>query len=288
MLYAMGRTAPSPLSSDAASRNLAGTDQTALMLYCAAGMRAPIENIVAAYEAECGVRVSTQFGGSNTLLSQIEIGRTGDLFLAADNSYTEAAQRKGLVQETLPIASIRPVIAIPAGNPKQIASIDDLLRADVRVAIGNPDQAASGKLVREALSATGHWQPLEAAIIARGVFQPTVSEAANAVKVGAADAAIVWDVTVAPDPQFRAIAPPEFADIAAQVAIGVLADSRQSSAALQFARYATASDRGLKAFALAGFQVVAGSRWDASPAPDRSHQDPTPAGHPSSEETSRE
>ena len=50
-----------------------------LFVYCAAGMRVPVEKIAAQYEREYGVRVQLQYSGSNTLLSQIEVGRVGEL-----------------------------------------------------------------------------------------------------------------------------------------------------------------------------------------------------------------
>ena len=65
--------------------------------------------------------------------------RYGDLYLAADDGYTDLAYDKGLVEERIPVAAMRPVLAVKQGNPK--ASVhQDLLRNDVRVALGNPDQ----------------------------------------------------------------------------------------------------------------------------------------------------
>jgi ABC-type molybdate transport system substrate-binding protein len=72
----------------------------------------------------------------------------------------------------------------------------------------------------------------------------TVTEGAQAVRIGTADAAIVWDATAR---QFalQAIEPPEFRDQAPDLAaIGVLARSSHPTAALHFARYLTARDRG--------------------------------------------
>ena len=40
-----------------------------IQLLAAAGLREPIEEIASRYEAECGVKVDIQFGGSNALLS---------------------------------------------------------------------------------------------------------------------------------------------------------------------------------------------------------------------------
>ena len=95
----------------------AGADTDRLVLYCAAGMRKPVEAIVAEYQDQYGVEIQLQFGGSNTLLSQITASETGDLYLAAEDSYIRKAQDRELVVEDIPVARIRPVILVAPGNP---------------------------------------------------------------------------------------------------------------------------------------------------------------------------
>lgn len=56
--------------------NTQETDRAkSLFMYCAAGMRRPLEEIAMAYEDEFGVRVELNFGGSNSLLNQLEVSR---------------------------------------------------------------------------------------------------------------------------------------------------------------------------------------------------------------------
>ncbi|MEZ6067514.1 MAG: substrate-binding domain-containing protein [Planctomycetaceae bacterium] len=174
-----------------------------LRLYCAAGMRMAVEKIVAKYKAEYGVEIEIQYGGSNTLLSQLQVNNSedADLYLAADDFYTAQAVELGLALDVYPIAYSGPVIAVPPGNPKQIRNIGDLLRPDVRVAMADPDQAAVGRAVRDRLSRVetregNFWEQLQASITDRGVFKPTVNDVANDVKLGAVDAGLVWDSTV--------------------------------------------------------------------------------------------
>src|SRR4051812_1905763 len=61
--------------------------KTPLVMYCAAGLKAPVEAAAKAYELEFGVPIQLQFGGSQTLLANIEISKRGDLYLPADDSY---------------------------------------------------------------------------------------------------------------------------------------------------------------------------------------------------------
>lgn len=246
-----------------------------LQVYCAAGLRHPMEEIAANYEEEYGVAVELQFGGSNSLLNQIQVNKfdTSDLYLAADDFYTELAQEKGLAAESLPIAHMRPVITVRKDSQKNIESLEDLLRDDVSVVVGDPEQAAIGRAVRKRLSAvkvdgTDRWQQLEQHITENGVFKPTVNEAANDVKIGAVDAAIVWDSTVAMPgyrDELKPIPVPELEGDPNLVTICVLNSSRKPTAALKFARYVTARDRGLPIFEEYGTRPVEGDKWAVHP-----------------------
>jgi molybdate transport system substrate-binding protein len=132
----------------------------------------------------------------------------------------------------------------------------------VRVVQANPDAAAIGKLTREQLAKTGQWQSLKKCTVA---FKPTVNDVANDIKVGAADAGIVWDATVAQYAELEGIVLPELAGKTAHVSIAVLKGSANPTAALRFARYLTAADRGLPAFQKSGFRTAEGDPWAATP-----------------------
>jgi len=237
-------------------------NQPPVVVYCAAGLKGPVERIAKEYEAEYGVPVQIQYGGSQTLLAQLEVAGRGDLYIPGDDSYLTAARNKNLIAETLPLAAMRPVVAVAKGNPKQVLGADDLLRGDVKVSLANPDAAAVGAAARERLGKSGHWQPLAKKA---AVSRTTVSESANDVRVGGADAAIVWDVTVRQVEGLEAVELPELAGEPAHVAAAVLRSSEQPTAALRFARYLGARDRGLRRFADQGFRTVDGDAWAETP-----------------------
>jgi len=236
-----------------------------LFVYCAAGMRYPIEEIADAYERDFGVQIQIQYGGSNTLLNQIEVAQTGDLYLAGDDSYIQLARDKQLVDESVPLAHMKPVIAVQKGNPKGITSAADLAKSNVRVALGNPDAAAIGKKTRKLLTRSGHWDAVDAAVTDHGVFKPTVNEVANDVKLGSVDAGVVWSSTVAQYPELEAVEVPELDAGEALVEIGVLSSTKNATAALRFARYVGASDKGLKVFGEMGWEPVNGDPWAKTP-----------------------
>jgi len=236
-----------------------------LRMYCAAGMQKPLESVAEAYHQQYGIRILLQFAGSNTLLSQIEVSRMGDLYLAADYSYLEMARQLGLVEEVLPLATMKAVVGFQRGNPKNIHSLDDLLREDVRIVLANPDQAAIGRTTRQALKKTGDWSAIFKRVNDLGVFKPTVGEVANDIKLGSIDAGILWDAVASQYPDIETLEIPELADTATNISIGILSDSKHPTAALHFARYLASRDQGLKEFAAYGYHPIEGDAWEEVP-----------------------
>lgn len=239
-----------------------GGPASSLLLYCAAGLKVPTSEVVAEYERRFGVQVEIQYGGSGTLLSNLRVARRGDVFLAADTDYLSIARSNDLVAEILPVATMTPVVAVARSNSKNIRTLSDLQRPDVSVALANPDAAAIGRITRSALQRAGLWEAFSSQA---KVFKPTVNDVANDIKLGAVDAGIIWDATLRQYPDLVAIPAPELSREPGQVALGILRSSTQPSAALHFARFLTARDGGLPAFAKAGYQIVDGDDWNPHP-----------------------
>ena len=233
-----------------------------LTLFCAAGLRKPVARIAEEYEKETGTRVAVRYAGSGALLSELQVQSGGDLYLAADKGYIATAREKGLVAESIPLCYQVPIIAVAKGNPKGIERIEDLLRDDVRFALADPQAAAVGKKVRKLLEAAGHWREVEARAT---VTKPTVNDVANDVKLRAVDAGIIWDATAGLYPDLEAIHVVDLSAGRSQVTVGVLESTVSSAAALRFARYLGARDRGLEVFREFGFETVEGDVWSERP-----------------------
>lgn len=242
----------------------AGSDDDHLVVYCAAGIKPPVEAAALEYAREkFGREIQLQYGGSGTLLSNLRVARRGDLFLAADHSYIELARSQNLLDEAIPLATMRPVIAVRRGNPKDIESLNDLLRRDIRVALANPDAASIGKLTQQLLTEAGIW---EQAVDVVKVFKPTVTEVANDVLLGAVDAGVVWDATVAQHAdEIEIVRVPLFEEAANHITIGVLRWCRRPAAALHFARYLQAPEKGAPHFARFGYEPLDGDTWADTP-----------------------
>ncbi len=233
-----------------------------LLVYCAAGLQAPMEAIAREYEKETGIPVQLQYGGSQTLLTNLEVSQRGDLFLPGDDGYIRIGRDKGLVAESLPLAHMVPVLAVRKGNPLGIHSLADLGKKGARLGMADPDAAAVGKLTRAALQKSGDWSAARAQLT---VSKETVNAVANALKVGSIDAGFVWDATVRQYPELEAVPLPQLDGQTAHVAVAVLNQSKQPTAALRFARYLAARDRGLLLFEREGYAPVEGDAWALTP-----------------------
>ena len=248
-----------PESSAASDKELI---EMPLTIFCAAGLRYPVDQIASDYTSTYGTPISIQYGGSNTMLSQLSVSKNADLYIAADDSYTELAQKKGMVRERLPIASQRPVIILNKNAPASVTGVTDLYRKNMRYAIGDPQATAVGKKTQQALLSSKAWSPLWAGAT---VLKPTVNEIASAVSLGSIDAGIVWDSTAAQYPDLRVIHDPTLETEPARIEAAVTEYTKHPKSALQFARYLASVDRGLRVFSDQGFTVVAGDKWAENP-----------------------
>jgi molybdenum ABC transporter molybdate-binding protein len=234
-------------------------DGRPLLVYCAAALKPAAEATAAAFTEETGQRVEFRFGNSESVLANATLTRDGDLFLPADDSYVRTAEKKGLVVNTRPLARMRAVVLVRPGNPRGVRTFDDLLTPGLRLGQANPDSAAIASVSREHLRTLGRWESLATNTL---VYHSTVTEAANAVKLGSNDAAIVWDAVAANYPDLVAVRLPELDGATGRVELAVLASSRDRPAAYRFARYFVAADRGMIHLHAAGFtDLEPGPAW---------------------------
>lgn len=234
--------------------------------YCAAGMKLPVESVVKDYEKEFGIKVNIIYGGSGTLLNNLEVAQKGDLYLAADYSYIDIARDKGLVAEAIPVNQLRAGIAVPKGNPFNVKTIQDIIdNPKVKIGLANPDAASVGKFTRNVLKKYKYWEAVEKRVKTDGVFTGTVNELANKLKLNSIDVGIVWDAVAAQYPELEFINVSEFDSKPKNTTIGILKSTENSVRALHFARYLSAKDKGLIHFKNMGFTIVEGDKWMNNP-----------------------
>jgi molybdate transport system substrate-binding protein len=257
------------------------TSTRPLVMLVAAGLRNPVEQVLADYEAEFGVPIEVQYGGSNMLLNQLKVNKFDqpDLYLAADAFFTDQAVTEGLATEVIALAYQEPVVAFRTDRALSVISWAELVDNDLRWSMADPDQAAIGKNIRDLLTnirpisseTQGDlWDQLQSQTTRLGVFKPTVNEVANDIKIGAVDVGIVWSSTVA-SPEYKdelsfiTLAQLEetsgLKDLGDLVSVAVLNSSPDPTNALRLARFLSAADRGLPVFESYGMRPVEGDVW---------------------------
>ncbi len=202
----------------------------------------------------------------------------GDLYLAADAAHMRTAQELGLVAEVIPMAVVRPVLVVNARTQQQlrkagkpVTSLHDLLRDDLKVVLANPKAASIGQLTREVLERpeVNLWPALAKRLqdgSAQVSMVATVNDLAQTVHLREGYVGVVWSAVARQYDGLETVAVPEFANVMETMQLGVLTQSSNPTAALQFARYLTARDRGLSHFARHGFEPAADADvWEARP-----------------------
>ncbi len=238
-----------------------GPGGRAITIFCAAGVKIPLEAVAEAFIKETGKPLKFQFGGTATLLSQLRVSAgAADLFISADAVSIAEAKNLGLIAEMLPFGKQTPVIAVAKGNPRNISSLGDLLNDGVRFAIANPESASVGKLSKMAFGS--RWEEAKAKA---AVMKFTVPEIAADLTVGSVDAAIVWDATVEQFKGLEAVHTQELDALAEPVTVAVTTSSQAPADALMFARFLAAPEKGNPLLKANGLTPLPGDTWATRP-----------------------
>jgi molybdate transport system substrate-binding protein len=229
-----------------------GNDEGQIRIFAASSLQDVLPELLDAYAAtdDKGPTFVTQYGGSQALATQIELGAEMDLFLAANLEQMTRIELAGRVERSTAFAANRLVIVV--ANDSTIATIEDLAQPGTRIAIGAPDVPV-GALARTALGAL---DPDVAAAILKNVASedPNVRVALSRVELGAVHAAFVYRSDSAAARHVRAVELPESLGVPANQYIGaVIAEARLGTdALLDF----LASDEAQAILASAGFEAA--------------------------------
>src|SRR5262245_59054255 len=250
LLIALLAMWPGPSADDQQTPTPAGEPRN-IVVYTAAALRHALEPAAEEFHRDTGINVELRFGASEELLTKLNVTRQGDLFLPADDSYVAQARELGLVEQDYNLASMTGVAVFRANFPKDAQDLtwDDVFRPGFRLAQPNP-ATAIGKITRAALEPTGLWARIEAA---RYTSVGTVTEAANAVKLGSADGAIIWDAVARAYPSLKVAKLPQLDRIRARVTIAVCNNAAARTPARWFAQYLAEPTGGQKHFVAAGY-----------------------------------
>ena len=74
-------------------------ESASILVHCAAGLRTPVDELAKQFQAETGIEVLLQFGGSQQLFAGITTAKRGDLFIPGDDSYLAIAKERDLLRQ---------------------------------------------------------------------------------------------------------------------------------------------------------------------------------------------
>lgn len=167
------------------------------------------------------VEVEFNFLASSDLATQIIEGAPADVFASADQTNMDNVAAEGLAADPVVFVENRLSIAVQQGNPKSVATLEDLEDEDLVVALCN-EECPAGRYALEIFDNAGvtvEPDSLEADV--RGVL--------TRVGLGEADAGLVYVTDIAADPEVEGVDIPEDVNVVATYPIAPIDGAPQAA-----------------------------------------------------------
>lgn len=207
-----------------------------ITVFAAASLKEAFATLGTRFEAaHPGTTVVFDFGPSSGLATSIVNGAPADVFASASQKNMDQVTAAGLASDPTPFASNVMQIAVPAGNPAKIHSLDDLARAGVKVALCQP-QVPCGTVAATVFS--------NARITVKPVSQEVdVKSVLTKVTLDEVDAGVVYvtDVRTAGD-RVRGMVIPADVNASTTYPIVTLTKAPNAAAAAAFTAYVLSAD----------------------------------------------
>lgn len=233
-----------------ACRGTRAPETPQLTVAAASDLITAFEEIGRDFEARDKIKPVFVFGSTGLLTRQIENGAPFDVFAAANESYIDQLQQKGLTVEGTKTIYGRGRITMwtMAESTLKLEKIEDLASPDVhRVAIANPDHAPYGMAAREALETAGIWQTVQPKL----VYGDNIRQTLQFAETGNVEVAIVA-VSLSAQNKGRCVLIPETLHKPLLQAMTVIKGTTNEDAARSFTDFVTGS-QGREILAKYGF-----------------------------------
>ncbi len=162
--------------------------------------RPPVEELARRFEELTGCKTLRDYGGSGTVLLQIEESKEGDIYICHD-PFAYICEDKGIAEKWYTIAYVHPVLAVKKGNPKKVKGLKDLLRKDLRLGLPHREYSTRGKILWTILEKHGFAEELKK----RKFYESRTHDLINQLKLGTVDVAVLWDAPTKEMPDLEAI-----------------------------------------------------------------------------------
>lgn len=166
-----------------------------LFVFAGAANKPVLDQAAVQLRSQENLRLVFSYGGSGTVLSQMQLARRGDLYIPGSHDWLERAIARGLVDPATRVdfAYLRPALLVLRGNPKGIKTLADLGRADVKAAIAEPRSVCVGEYAVRVLRRAG----LESLLLPRLARASSCEAVGNLLATQTVDAVLGWDVFTA-------------------------------------------------------------------------------------------
>lgn len=132
----------------------------------ASNFAAPMERIVAQFQADSGHRVSVSTGSTGKFYAQIRNGAPYDVLVAADEATPQRLEDDGLTVKGTRFVYALGKLALWSARPGLVDSKGAVLRAGYnKLSIADPKLAPYGRAAQEALKGMGLWDQVKSNLV---------------------------------------------------------------------------------------------------------------------------
>ena len=168
-------------------------EEGAITAFVGSANKPAMEESAQAFTEATGIKVYLNFSGSGTMLSQMKVSKSGDLYIPGSPDYMLMAEKEGVIDpESVRIVSyLVPAILVQEGNPGNIQTLSDLARPGMEIGIGNPEAVCVGLYAYEILE----YNNLMASVVPNIVTHAeSCSKTASLIALKSVDAILGWRV----------------------------------------------------------------------------------------------
>ena len=220
-------------SGSPSTSSLSGTAS----VFAAASLTASFNAIGTAFQAaHPGVTIKFNFGGTPTLVTQIEQGASADVLASADTTNMDKLKTDGFTAGTPQIfAHNKLEIVVAAGNPKGITGLADLAKPGV-IYITEAPTVPAGKYALQILANAN-------VKVTPKSLETDVKSVVSKIQLGEADAGIVYvtDVTAAGN-KVAGVPIPDSVNVIATYPIVAVKGTKNADIANAFIAYVLSAD----------------------------------------------
>ncbi|MGH2678904.1 MAG: molybdate ABC transporter substrate-binding protein [Actinomycetota bacterium] len=212
---------------------------TSVTVFAAASLTEAFTRIADDYEAEHGIEVRLSFGPSDGLATQIEEGAPADVFASASPRWMDEVAGDPGVTDRADFARNVLVVIVPAGDPADVASIEDLAVPGIKLVLA-AEGVPAGDYARELLANARIADEALANVVSN---EDDVKGVVQKVALGEADAGIVYrtDVTGTVAEDLEVVAVPDEINVVAVYPIAAVVGASRTSSARSFVAYVLGS-----------------------------------------------